>query len=199
MSKQLTASIVHALLLPVTACYCLFAALFCLENIEFRKWEIICRRDPPLTKIISDIWAGATFFFFALLHPFFSFSHNCATFLFRITAPLFFFFCVTVPLFSFSRHCATFFLFRITAPFFLFFALLRHFFLFRVTAPLFFFFALLHHFFLFRVTAPLFSFSRYCATFFLFHVTALLFCYAPWHFGVNKIICAMILYANYLL
>ena len=114
MSKQLTASIVHALLLPVTACYCLFAALFCLENIEFRKWEIICRRDPPLTKIISDIWAGATFFFFALLHPFFSFSHNCATFL-------------------------------------------------------------------------------------LFRVTALLFCYAPWHFGVNKIICDMILYANYLL
>ena len=132
MSKQLTASIVHALLLPVTACYCLFAALFCLENIEFRKWEIICRRDPPLTKIISDIWAGATFFFFALLHHFFSFLHNCATFLFR-------------------------------------------------------------------VTAPLFSFSRYCATFFLFRVTALLFCYAPWHFGVNKIICDMILYANYLL
>ena len=161
MSKQLTASIVHALLLPVTACYCLFAALFCLENIEFRKWEIICRRDPPLTKIISDIWAGATFFFFALLHHFCSFSHYCATFLFRITAPLFFFFCVT--------------------------------------APLFFFFALLRHFFLFRVTAPLFSFSRYCATFFLFHVTALLFCYAPWHFGVNKIICDMILYANYLL
>ena len=120
MSKQLTASIVHALLLPVTACYCLFAALFCLENIEFRKWEIICRRDPPLTKIISDIWAGATFFFFALLHHFFSFLHNCATFLFRITAPLFFFFCVTAQLFfffavlrhffSFSRYCATFLL-----------------------------------------------------------------------------------------
>ena len=139
MSKQLTASIVHALLLPVTACYCLFAALFCLENIEFRKWEIICRRDPPLTKIISDIWAGATFFFFALLHHFCSFSHYCATFLFRITAPLFFFFCVTAPLFFF-------------------FALLCHFFLFRVTAPLFFFFALLRHFF---------YFSHFCATFLL--------------------------------
>ena len=129
----------YCLLLPVTACYCLFAALFCLENIEFRKWEIICRRDPPLTKIISDIWAGATFFFFALLHPFFCFSHYCA---------IFFIFRISAPLFSFSRHCTNFFLFRVTAPLFSF---SRH-------CATFFFFALLRHFF---------SFSRYCATFLL--------------------------------